>query len=56
MSTNLGVTRARGTRVETGQFHFDDIELAYINSNWVHLHHEQRLTASAGIRTDGEAR
>jgi outer membrane receptor protein involved in Fe transport len=46
---NLGFTRARGKTVETGQFNFDPDELAYINSNWVHLDHEQRLTASAGI-------
>ncbi|MDQ2779447.1 MAG: TonB-dependent receptor, partial [Pseudomonadota bacterium] len=46
---NLGFTRARGKTVETGQFNFDAGELAYINSNDVHLDHEQRLTASAGI-------
>ena len=46
---NLGLTRARGETVETGQFNFDDTELAYIKSNWVHLDHEQRLTASAGM-------
>lgn len=45
---NLGFSRARGKGVETGQFNFDDAELATINSNWVHLDHEQRLTAAAG--------
>jgi outer membrane receptor protein involved in Fe transport len=46
---NLSFTRARGKNVETGQFNFDPDELAYINSNWVHLDHEQRLSASGGI-------
>ena len=46
---NLSFTRARGKTVETGQFNFDPDELAYINSNWVHLDHEQRLSASGGI-------
>ena len=52
---NVGLTRARGKTVETGQFNFDADELDFINSNWVHLDHEQRLTASAGIsyRLDG---
>jgi outer membrane receptor protein involved in Fe transport len=46
---NVGFTRARGKTVETGQFNFDQDELDYINANWVHLDHEQQLTASAGI-------
>ena len=46
---NLGFTRARGKTVETGQFNFDPDELAYINANWVHLDHEQRLSASGGV-------
>jgi outer membrane receptor protein involved in Fe transport len=46
---SLSLTRARGKSVETGQFNFDPDELAYINSNWVHLDHEQRLSASGGI-------
>ncbi len=46
---NLGFTRARGKTVETGQFNFDAGELDYVNANYVHLDHEQRLTASAGI-------
>ncbi len=45
---NLGLSRARGKGVETGQFNFDATELAYISSNWVHLDHDQRLTAAAG--------
>ncbi len=45
---NLGFAHARGTQIETGQFNFDDDELAFIQSNWVHLDHEQSLSASAG--------
>jgi outer membrane receptor protein involved in Fe transport len=46
---NLGFTRARGKDVETGQFNFDPDELAYINTHWVHLDHEQRLSGSSGL-------
>ena len=46
---NLGLTRARGKQVETGQFNFDPDELAYVDSHWVHLDHEQTLSASAGV-------
>jgi outer membrane receptor protein involved in Fe transport len=45
---NLGFAHARAKQIETGQFNFDDDELAYIQSNWVHLDHEQRLSVSAG--------
>lgn len=46
---NLGLEAARGTGVETGQFNFDADELAYISGHWVHLDHEQKLAASAGV-------
>ena len=46
---SMSFTRARGRTVETGQFNFDPDELAYIASNWVHLDHEQRLSASGGV-------
>jgi len=45
---NLGLSHARGKGIETGQFNFAQDELDYINANWVHLDHEQRLSASAG--------
>ncbi|WP_077036040.1 TonB-dependent receptor [Pelomonas sp. KK5] len=45
---NLGLTHARATQIETGQFNFDADELAFIQQNWVHLDHEQKLSASAG--------
>ena len=45
---NLGLTHARGKGLETGQFNFEQDELDYINTHWVHLDHEQQLSASAG--------
>jgi outer membrane receptor protein involved in Fe transport len=53
---NLGLTKARGRGIESGQFNFDADELAYIANHWVHLDHEQRLSASAGAsyRFDGD--
>lgn len=46
---NVAVSRALGKGLETGQFNFDAEELAYINSHWVHLDHDQQLTASGGV-------
>ena len=46
---NIGFTRARGKTVETGQFNFDQTELDFINSNYVHLDHEQKLSVSTGV-------
>jgi outer membrane receptor protein involved in Fe transport len=47
--TNVGLTAARGKGVETGQFNFAQDELDFIATHWVHLDHEQKLTASAGV-------
>lgn len=46
---NVGLTHARARGIETGQFNFDPDELDYIATHWVHLDHEQRLSASAGV-------
>ncbi|UCF23697.1 MAG: TonB-dependent receptor [Ralstonia sp.] len=46
---NVGISRAQGKGIETGQFNFGDAELAYINSHWVNLDHDQRVAASAGV-------
>jgi outer membrane receptor protein involved in Fe transport len=46
---NVGLSRAMGKGIETGQFNFDDDELAYISQNWVHLDHDQTIAASAGL-------
>jgi len=45
----VAVSRALGKGLETGQFNFGADELAYINSHWVHLDHDQQLTASGGV-------
>ncbi len=45
---NLAWSKAEAREIETGQFNFDDTELAYINNHWVHLDHDQTITAAAG--------
>ncbi|WP_179713970.1 TonB-dependent receptor [Paraburkholderia bryophila] len=45
---NLAYSRAQGTQIDSAQFNFDPAELAYINSHWVYLDHDQRITASFG--------
>ncbi len=52
---NVALSAARGKGIETGQFNFGDEELAYIASHWVHLDHEEKMSASAGAayRLDG---
>jgi len=46
---NVGLSRAMGKGIESGQFNFDPDELAYIASHWVHLDHDQTVAASAGV-------
>jgi len=46
---NLGVSQALGRGIETGQFNFPLDELETIQSHWVHLDHDQRLSGSAGL-------
>lgn len=46
---NVAFGRAFGNTVETGRFHFGSDELDAIASQWVHLAHDQALTASAGF-------
>ena len=45
---NLAFSRAEGRDIVTGQFNFDPDEIAYIANHWVHLDHDQAVTASAG--------
>jgi len=45
---NLAYSRAQGKQIDSAQFNFDPAELAYINSHWVYLDHDQRITASFG--------
>ncbi|MCI1242910.1 MAG: TonB-dependent receptor [Acetobacter fabarum] len=45
---NFAWSRAIGKKITSAQFNFDQGELDYISSRWVHLDHDQRWTASAG--------
>jgi outer membrane receptor for ferrienterochelin and colicins len=45
---NLAIQSALGRQIESSQFNFDPAELAYITDNYIHLDHEQHVTASAG--------
>ena len=45
---NLAFQSALGRDIETSQFNFSQQDLAYIAGHYIHLDHEQRLTASAG--------
>ena len=40
---------AHGKGVESAQFNFDQADLAYIASHYIHLDHEGRVSASGGI-------
>jgi outer membrane receptor protein involved in Fe transport len=46
---NVAFSRAQGKQIVTGQFNFDPTEIDYIATHWVHLDHDQAVTASAGI-------
>ncbi|MDB5985786.1 MAG: TonB-dependent receptor [Nevskia sp.] len=45
---NLARSRANATRVESGQFNFGPDDIAYINSHYIYLDHDQSLTISGG--------
>ena len=45
---NLARSTALGNDITSAQYNFDAAELAYIANNWVHLDHDQRITASLG--------
>src|SRR5262249_35189890 len=45
---NFAYSVAQGTQVESGQFNFGKDELAFINSHYVFLDHDQTFSASAG--------
>ena len=45
---NITFQSARGRDIVSSQFNFSTQELAYIAGNYIHLDHEQRVTASAG--------
>ena len=46
---NLARSTALGKNIISSQYNFTQAELNYIASNWVHLDHDQKLTASAGL-------
>ena len=46
---NLALQTAKGKDVESSQFNFSVDDLAYIAGHYIHLDHEQRVSASAGV-------
>ncbi len=46
---NVAVARAAGEDWITSQFSFDPVDLAYVQNHYIHLDHDQYLTASAGV-------
>ncbi|HEY4044903.1 MAG TPA: TonB-dependent receptor [Rhodopila sp.] len=46
---NIGWARSEATGISSAQFNFGADELAYINSHWISVDHDQRWTGSAGI-------
>ncbi|WP_395827568.1 TonB-dependent receptor [Collimonas sp.] len=46
---NLARSTALGKNIVSSQYNFSQAELNYIASNWVHLDHDQRITASTGV-------
>ena len=47
--TNVAVSKAIGSDIESAQFNFDPDELAYIRDHEVYLDHDQRYTLSSGV-------
>ena len=45
---NLARSTALGKDITSAQYNFDAAQLAYIANNWIHLDHDQRITASLG--------
>ncbi|WP_211474952.1 TonB-dependent receptor [Collimonas humicola] len=46
---NLARATALGKNIVSGQYNFSQDKLDYIASNWVHLDHDQAITASTGV-------
>jgi outer membrane receptor for ferrienterochelin and colicins len=46
---NLAFQSAKGKHVESSQFNFTAQQLAYIEDNYIHLDHEERVSASGGV-------
>jgi outer membrane receptor protein involved in Fe transport len=45
---NFAIQRAIGKDIVSGQFNFTPDDLAYISQHYIHLDHEEQVTASAG--------
>ena len=45
---NVAFSRAIGRDIDTAQFNFSSIELAYISQHWIYLDHNQTWTGSGG--------
>jgi len=46
---NAAYNKAMGKQVLTGQYNLDPEALAYVQDNWIHLDHDQKLTSSGGL-------
>jgi len=46
---NIAFSRAMAYGMISGQFQFDPDELAYLQTHWYHLDHDQDITASTGV-------
>jgi len=46
---NLAITTSLAKDVVSGQFNFDQDELNYIATHWIHTDHDQLYTASGGV-------
>jgi len=46
---NLAFQSAKGKGVESSQFNFSQDDIAYIADNYIHLDHEERVSASGGV-------
>jgi outer membrane receptor protein involved in Fe transport len=46
---NLAEQSAMGRDIDSAQFNFSSDDLAYIANHYIHLDHEQQLTASGGV-------
>jgi len=45
---NLAYDKAQGTQIDSNQYNFNAIDLAYIANHWIYLDHNQSWTGSAG--------
>ncbi|MEI9926403.1 MAG: TonB-dependent receptor [Sphingomonas sp.] len=45
---NFAWSKAKGSRIVSGQFNFDPADLAYIATHFIYLDHDQTYTGSAG--------